>query len=38
MRPPSVSMTFGGLEVAMEDAEIVRCGETVGDLDAGGQD
>ena len=28
----------GGLEVAMEDAERVRGGEAVGDLDAGGED
>ena len=28
----------GGLEVAMEDAEVVRGGEAVGDLDAGGED
>ena len=28
----------GGLEVAMEDAEGVGGGETVGDLDAGGED
>ncbi len=28
----------GGFEVAMEDAELMRGGESVGDLDAGGED
>ena len=38
MSPPSVSHDVGGFEVAMKDAEGVRGGEAIGDLNAGGQD